>query len=400
MNQYNNCRPQFKSCFRCEILPSEGVVLLSEKNSFFFPPSFIELAQLLNGQHTIDEIINLLHKKLSPWEVLSLLDKIRDYVVDTPPPIPLEQAAFWETLKITPQLVHKRLQATSVNIIALGNINPTSLQTLLASLGIQLSDQGERWVVLTDDYLQEGLDDLNKKALAEKRSWILIKPVGTEPWIGPLLIPNETGCWECLRHRLESRRPIEAYLQQKKKATDLCLKPLTTLPSTEQMAFSLAATEIVKWIVFDRNKTLEGKIVTINTLTLDKRDHSLINRPQCPACGRPNLVSQRQSLPPMLGSCQKNFTADGGHRHSLPQETVQRLEQQISPITGIISRLERTNYEEKDLSLTPVYLSKGIFGEFHDDLNSIYKSLNHYSGGKGKTDIQAKVSAIGEAIER
>jgi ribosomal protein S12 methylthiotransferase accessory factor len=32
---------------------------------------------------------------------------------------------------------------------------------------------------LTDDYLQDGLDDFNEKAVLRSRPWMLVKPVGT-----------------------------------------------------------------------------------------------------------------------------------------------------------------------------------------------------------------------------
>ncbi len=109
MSQYHAFRPRFKSCFRCEIIPSEGVLLLSEKQSLIFPnPSFIELAELLDGQHTLQQIIEHLQRKMSSPEVLSLLVQIRDYVVDAPPPMPLEQAAFWEMLNINPEVACNR----------------------------------------------------------------------------------------------------------------------------------------------------------------------------------------------------------------------------------------------------------------------------------------------------
>ncbi len=401
MTQYSACRPRFKSCFRCEILPSEGVFLLSERRSqsLILPPSFIKLTQLIDGKRTLEEIISLLHKEITPWEVLSLLSKIRDYVVDAPPPMPLDQAAFWDMLNIDPEVAYQRLQATPIRVKTFGDIDPAPFQALLASLGVQISDKGERWIVLTDDYLQEGLDDFNQKALAKNHSWILVKPMGTEIWIGPLLIPAQTGCWQCLRHRLQSQRKIETYLQNKKETTQSFPTSLAALPSTWQMAFSIAATEIVKWIVCETNEILEGNIVTINTLTLDKRNHRLIRRPQCPACGDPNLISQRQSLPLVLQNCRKSFTTDGGHRSSSPEETLQRFEEQISPITGIISTLEQANSWENEQQLTPLYVSSGIFCEWNDDLDSLNKSLRRYAGGKGKSDIQAKVSAIGEAIE-
>lgn len=393
------CRPRFKACFRYEVIPSEGVLLLSEGQTLILPSTFIELAQLLDGEHTIEEIISLLQQKVPQWEVLSLLARIRDYVVDAPPPMPSEQAAFWEMLGVNPESAYQCLQSTCLTVKTFGNIDPSPFYTLLTSLGVRLSDQGEQWVVLTDDYLQEGLDAFNQKALAKNHSWMLVKPIGTEISIGSLFIPGKTGCWECLRHRLQGKRKAETYFRQRTKTTIPIATSIASLPSTQQIAFGIAATEIVKWLVLGANKLLEGNIVTVNALTLEKYSHRLIHRPQCPACGDPTLVSQKQSTSLLLQSCQKKFMSDGGHRSSLPQETLKRLEHEISPITGIISTLERTNIWEGEQPLTSSYISKGIHYDWNDNLNSLHKSLLQCAGGKGKSDVQAKVSAIGEAIE-
>ncbi|NES82160.1 MAG: TOMM precursor leader peptide-binding protein, partial [Moorea sp. SIO2B7] len=400
MNQPPAYRPKLKSCFRCEIIPSEGVLLLAENQSFILAnPAFIELVQLLDGQHTLEEIIALLQQKMSSPEVLSLLMQIKSYTVDVPPPIPSEQAAFWEMLDIQPEVAYQQLQTTSLTVTTFGNIDPTPFEIMLTSLGLQVSDGGERSLVLTDDYLQVGLEAFNQKALAENRPWMLVKPVGTEIWLGPLFIPGQTGCWECLRQRLQGKRKIETYLQHKHKTTHPFPASLAVLPSTWQTALSLAATETVKWIVSGANATLEGNIITLNTQTLKQRNHRLIRRPQCLACGHPNLMAQKQSTPPVLQSRQKSFTSDGGHRSIAPEETFRRLQPHISPITGIISLLRPPHGWEHQQQLTPAYISKGIFSECNQDLDSLRRSLNRWASGKGKSDIQAKVSAIGEAIE-
>ena len=393
-------RPRLKSCFRCEIIPSEGVLLLAENQSFILAnPAFIELVQLLDGQHTLEEMIALLQTKMSSPEVLSLLMQIRDYVVDVPPPIPSEQAAFWEMLHIQSEVAYQRLQTISLTVTTFGDIDPTPFQTMLTSLGVQVRDGGERSLVITDDYLQAELEAFNQQALAENRPWMLVKPVGTEIWLGPLFIPGKTGCWECLRQRLQGKRKVQTYLQHKQNTTHPFPLSLAVLPSTWQTALSLAATETVKWIVSGTNATLEGNIVTLNTLTLEKHNHRLIRRPQCPACGHPGLMAQKQSTPPVLQSRQKSFTTDGGHRSLAPEETFRQLQPHISPITGIISLLEPPHDWEHRRQLTPAYISQGIFLESNQDLDSLRRSLNRYASGRGKSDIQAKVSAIGEAME-
>lgn len=313
-----------------------------------------------------------------------------------------EQAAFWHMLDISPSNARERLQAGSVSVTSFGGIDRAPFQAMLESLGVRVDGQGDRWVVLVDDYLQEGLEAFNQKTLSDNRPWMLVKPVGTEIWVGPIFT-SETGCWECLRHRLQRHRKLEGYLQQKKKTTKPFPKSLAILPSTWQTAIGIAATETAKWIVDETNKCLEGTTVTFNTLTLEKRGHVLVRRPQCPCCGQPGLVSTRQSTPLALRNCKKVFSNEGGHRSLPPEETFNRLKHHISPITGISGDLQRISILwENENGLTPTYVSKSNFNKVIDNrsFDAAYPRLNPllsnlYSGGfcgKGKSDMQAKLA--------
>ncbi len=72
----------------------------------------------------------------------------------------------------------------------------------------------------------------------------------------------------------------------------------------------------------------------------------------------------------------------------------------MSPVTGIVSRVVRTARTGDDPRLLFSYATdhnyvRGVF-----DLASLRGSLRAYSGGKGRTDAQARASAVCESIER
>ena len=405
---------RFGYCFHYEIIPFEGVVLFSENEEIFLNGElYVRLVPFLNGQHSILEVVEFLLNEMSPLEALFFLDRLRQQglVTEIHPSIPSEQAAFWSMLDIAPANALKRLQADSISVTSFGGIDLAPFQAMLESLGVRVDGQSDRSVVLVDDYLQEDLEAFNQKAISDNRSWMLVKPVGTEIWIGPIFTPGETGCWECLKHRLQRHRKLEGYLQREKKTTKPFPKSLATLPSTWQTAIGIAATETAKWIVDGTNNCLEGTIVTFNTLTLEKRSHALAHRPQCTCCGQPSLVSTEQSTPLALRSCKKFFSNGKGHRSLSPEETFNRLKHHISSITGISGDLQCISMcWENENGLTPAYVSKGSFSKVvdswsfdakHSTLSPLISNL--YSGGfcgKGNSDTQAKVSALGEAIER
>ena len=400
-------RPYFKQCFRYEVLPSEGVVLLYERGHFLLPGNvYIQLVPLLDGQHTVDEIFADLQDKVPAAEVLQALATLQSkkFIVDIPLPLPPEQAAFWDMADINVENAVQRLRETTVSVFSFGAIDFAPFQDLLASQGIRVCDNGECHVVLTDGYLRPELEVFNRDALIQNRPWLLIKPVGVELWVGPLFLPGKTGCWSCLAHRLQGAKKVENYLWEKTGSFDLHSLSLAVLPSTFYTALSIAATETAKWLICGRNESLEGRIVTFDMLSLTTQSHILVQRPQCPRCGDPHAFAAQQSAPIILQSRRKVFASDSGHHSLMPEEIVKKLEHHISPLTGIVHTLRPTSTWTGENSLTPSYVTGHNFVYVSKDdsldLDFLRASLQGSSSGKGKRSMQAKASALCESIER
>lgn len=394
-------QPKFKSCFHVETVESVGVFLLSESEYFVLEGRLYELlAPLIDGRHSVDDIVNLLQQKVSAAEVyyaLMLMEQ-KDYIVENDETLLPDLATFCDILKVDRAIATIRLQTTAVSVSSFGNVPTQPFISALESLNIQVAQEGDLAIVLTDDYLQVGLDDFNQKALQWQRPWMLVKPAGTIVWIGPIFYPEKTGCWECLAQRLRANRPVETFIQKHRGITAPLLTSRAVLPSTIQTGLNLAATEVFKWIVQGENPTLEGNLVTFDTISLQTQNHSLVKRPQCRTCGEPEYLGKREPTPVVLQSRQKTFTADGGHRCSTPETTVKKYERHISPITGAVRGLKPMAHSKNEL--TPIYVAGHNFATMFDSLYFLRENLRGKSGGKGKTESQAKASALCEAIER
>jgi bacteriocin biosynthesis cyclodehydratase domain-containing protein len=391
-------KPRFKQHFHVEVCEPEGVFLLAENQSFFLQGSIYQrLVPLIDGQHTVEEIVRHLQKQTFVAEIyyaLMLLEK-RGYLIENieksfSEPI----ATFCDILDIKTNEAAHRLQTTQVAIHTLGAINADPFISLLKSLNIQVAGQGDLNIVLTDDYLQADLAVFNQRALELQRPWMLVKPIGTTLWIGPIFHRGKTGCWECLAQRLRANRPIENFIQRHKHISTPFPTSVSILPTISQIAFNLAATEIVQWILQGENQNLEGILVTLDTLSLKTQNHFLIHRPQCPHCG--TLTSPPSAQPLVLKSQSKIFTEDGGHRCVRPEDTFNQYQYHISPITGVIRELNAISQSH----LTHTYVAGHNFATMFDDLYFLRENVRGRSAGKGKTDMQAKVSGICEAIER
>ena len=392
---------QFKPHFQVEVVRPNTVYLLSEESSIALTGNlYCQLAPFLNGNYTLDEITARL-PEVDPDRIYYAINKLKTkYLIEKCDRPPHHMSAFWSSLNLDPEIAWQRLQQAVVSITSYGDVPTDSLTTTLESLGVRVqssisNSKTTLAVVLTDDYLRLDLEQFNQKAIAAGIPWMLVKPVGTKLWLGPIFVPEQTGCWQCLAQRLTNNREVISTICQQNQT--FISTSVAILPSTLQTGTNLAATEIVKWIVKDEDSCdcskITGKIITLNSINLDLQTHVLTKRPQCPVCGDTNRDRQPQKI--TLSSQKKQFTIDGGHRIFSPEQTLNRWQHHISPITGVVSALVRTSEPGSNHS----YLAVHNIGKA-TDLQSLRHNLHNKAAGKGRTESQAKASGFCEAIER
>jgi ribosomal protein S12 methylthiotransferase accessory factor len=156
-----------------------------------------------------------------------------------------------------------------------------------------------------------------------------------------------------------------------------------------------AALEVLR--VLTEMPTAEPNVMTLNLLTGDVERHEMIRRPQCPSCGDGSLVGRRGLEPVTFSSRAKALTTDGGHRATQPEAMVARFSRQVSPITGVVTPLQRVAMPVDSLF---VFTSGQNVARQPADLRALRRGLRSSSAGKGQSETQARASAIGEAIER
>ncbi|WP_426612525.1 TOMM precursor leader peptide-binding protein [Bradyrhizobium sp. McL0616] len=386
------------------VVSGDGLFLLSEGGHAWMPsPVYAALAPLLDGTHTIEDIFTAISDIYPIQQVFGALDRLRTggYLAEDAADLARPAKAFWEHFGVLPSVSHARLERARVSIEALGDTDIDFLATLLKRHGVTVAPDGDLTVVVTDDYLRPGLEKRNIKSLADKKPWLLLKPVGMQTWNGPAFVPGQTGCWECLAQRLRGHRRLERYIVQRKGA-DAPMSALPAfLPSSQHAALAEAATEIVRWIATKQSSLLD-RVVSTSVATLERVFHPLTRRPQCPACGTPD--PDHDFRPIRLRERSKVLWSDGGHRACEPGKTMKDLERHLSPITGIVSRIvpgERTGEACKDEScVTPTFATDHNFSDMHDERFFLREGLRLRSGGKGKSVEQARMSALAESLER
>src|SRR5262249_31752671 len=135
-----------------------------------------------------------------------------NYLCEDEEGLPTSQAALWSSQQVVPRTAVQRLAERPVVVAAFG-VEAGPFLELLQSLHVRVTDEGLPDVVLTDCCLRSELQALNAEALRASRPWLLVKPSGRQVWVGPLFRPENSGCWECLAHRLRTNSPVANYLR-------------------------------------------------------------------------------------------------------------------------------------------------------------------------------------------
>ena len=393
-------KPKFKAQFRPETVEGEGTFLLSEHGAILLSDRMYQyICPLIDGKRTADQIVEELEEQVPAAYIYYALMELEQqgYLVESSPLLPTNLTIFLEQLQVNPQAAYYCLQTTPVKVTALGSLSASGLIDTLNAFQMPIAEEANIEIVLTDDYLHPQLKEINQENYQRSRPWMLVKPTGTSLWIGPIFQSPQTGCWSCLAQRLRGNRPVEGFIQRHRNTSSPLTPPLASLPLTQQTALTMAAIELLKWIVLPERQSFPGVLITHNTLTLETRNHGLSKRPQCSCCGilKPE---HHKPLPVVLGSRKKKFIADGGHRCVSPEKTVEQYKHHISPITGVVRELGRLSRNSH--GLTPTYVAKHDFACVFDELSFLKQNLGGRSAGKGRTEAQARASAFCEAIER
>ncbi|MFB9248095.1 TOMM precursor leader peptide-binding protein [Sphaerisporangium melleum] len=402
-----DARPAFRRHFRVEVIEREGVYLISERDTHVLTGRSIEaVASLLDGKHTVEDILVAVEPDIAPENVYYVLHTLRqrDLLVDVTEDLERRSAAYWEMAGRNGQEAAGAVRGGRAELLTAGDVPGEELRRLLAAEGVTVTgpaegaDAGTLTVVLTDDYLRGELAEINRRHLADGRPWLLARTAGPVLWLGPVFQPgqDDAGCWRCLTQRLEGHRQSLTYLENRLRGTRPLVLPHADLALTRDAGARLVAAEAVKWLAGVRTGQ-QRDVVTIDTLNLGATRHPVRRRPQCPDCGDAGLMAARAAAPVELTSRPKTFTADGGHRSRHPEDTAERYAHLVSPVTGVVRELTRL---DTGVPFVKTYVAGHNFARQVRDLGSLRKGLRSQSAGKGMTDLQAKVSAMCEAMER
>jgi oxazoline/thiazoline synthase len=392
---------QFAPNFTVYVLPPDVVCLYSEDRKFLLHGELsCALASAIGkGGRSFQALIRDLEQDFPSDKIHEALKRLIDrrYVLPSSRSSNSAVAGFWASLGLSLATAEQNLRKCRVRIQSIDVQGEAELGAALSGLGVRVVRRSpELTVTLVNDYLEERLDELNRQHLSDGSPWVLVQPSGIFPLVGPVFRPGQSACWTCLAERMKRNREVKALLDRRQ-ARCVAVSPLVH-ETIGQSAIQLAAAEIAKAIATDFRTQLSDHIISLDLTGSTIVKHYVAARPQCPSCGLKKLRDPRRAAAPIeLGAGGKVVMTSGGYRSVSSSATVARFRKHVSPLTGVISRLERI---QADLPLNTNWYATHNFSGPSETVHELRAGLSGGSFGKGSTAEQGEASALMEAIER
>jgi ribosomal protein S12 methylthiotransferase accessory factor len=296
-------------------------------------------------------------------------------------------AAYWTAAGVAPRLAAERLARTRVSVTSDG-VDAGDLPQALVEAGVTLDADGDLQVVLAVDYLDDSLRARNEEALDSGLPWMLAS-LGAQGWIGPVVVPDRGPCWECLAHRIRRHR-ASAQLDTRAEAHPLAHGQAAP-PTGRRVAEAAVATELARWIVLGPASGASEHVRTIEPPRWATRDHLVVRRPQCPACGIDGAEPGSEAHPIDLG---ERVPAVAGLRAASAATTFERLSHHVSPVSGLVAGLAPARGARPPRH---AYAAGAIGTRTH---GRAVQNAPNMAGGKGVDELEARTGALCEALER
>ncbi|MCW2078200.1 UNVERIFIED_ORG: ribosomal protein S12 methylthiotransferase accessory factor [Bradyrhizobium japonicum] len=393
---------RFAPNFTAYLLPPDAVCLYSEDRKFFLHGELYCALATAIGEHgnARPAIIRQLSKRFPADKIEEAIKRLLDrrYVVARVSPAFDEAVGgFWASLGLSPEVAEQNLRSCAVQIESIDVKGARELTAALSRLGVQIAKRSPKLTItLVNDYLDRRLAELNQERVAGKTHWLLVQPSGAFPLVGPMFKPGESSCWTCLFDRMIRNREIKGFLDRGP-ARAVAISPLVNHP-VGRTAIHFAAVEIAKAIASGFRTDLRDHIASFDLAGAVIAKHYVARRPQCPTCGSKKLHNPRRSPALVeIAEGKKLVMTSGGYRTMTSRATVSRFRKHVSPLTGVVTRLERI---EADLPMNTNYFAQHNFSAPAHSIDQLRSGLSGGSFGKGSTAEQGEASALMESIER
>ena len=250
---------------------------------------YCDLLPLLDGRRPLAGIVADLEGRHPAARVEAAVVSLshRGYVVSADHGMERSRAAYWSSLGATPRWVEQRLSESAVSVEG----DEGRLERQLEARGaIVAADDPRLTVIVCEDYLESRFDDVNRRQLAAKTPWTLVRPHGIDTLFGPIFRTDEQGpCWDCLATRLRSHKEVHEFLRHVA-GEEAAFKPFAGDSASLEAVYGLIAAEIVRWLVLDENAPIHDQAISMDVGEFAISKRSCAGRSAGPAATKACIV--------------------------------------------------------------------------------------------------------------
>ena len=232
---------------------------------------------------------------------------------------------------------------------------------------------------------------VNRAAIGTNTPALFVEVGARNFMVGPFVVPGESACYMCYRMRrlaceadYTEAMAHETFLNQ---GTAPRLGPRAIAPFAASVAAGLAAGELVKSIALLLPPSLASQVLEFDSFTLEQRRHAVLRHPDCPVCAQ-----KKKKLPPNPPLDELEAYA----RTNPSGDLLAEFPRLVSSRTGVVMHVEAFVKDASEPAVPYVFRADVSNRRFQPN----QKDDPDVCSGKGLTVEAAKISAIGEAVER
>lgn len=360
---------------------------------------FPALAECVRDARSIGQILAALAPRFSDWDILRALDHFvqRGYLRADEPDTLDTARGYHERSGLDGDRACASAQSLRVEVEAYG-VDPAPQIEALRACGIELTTESTLVIALCDSYTRPELLIAAERAAARGARLLLVNPTGVQPCIGPLLgaaSDASSPCIACVRYWISLNRPVQALLARRH-GERAARMPVVCSAASLHMLASLVVSFAERIAVDPMRRAHAGShLLSVRTDSFETAWHRLIKRPQCPCCGNPSLMREQGFRHRALASVWTNARRIGGYRMADAETTLERYRHLVSPLTGAVAYLHPM--PGRHAGSRYVYVAGYVVCPRSPARGNRFDRI---CSGKGATDMQARVSALCEALER
>jgi bacteriocin biosynthesis cyclodehydratase domain-containing protein len=291
---------------------------------------FRRIERLLDGHHSVDEIVSSVNADALPTTVVFLLKLLQGQGLLQPgvgeTALDDNEQAHWQRqLRFLNHFVPDASSAQSmltkarVGLVGSGDLRDAILATV-GSIGVgcitELSEPST-WateahgepasldliVACQDSPAFTFFDAVNRACLASGIRWLRVAISGTSAQLGPMVVPNQTACYTCLDLRLRTHEPdLDGYLAYRaqvgtrdSRSDEGCIAPLCSALAGQ------VALEVMRLLTGFAPPVTFSRFYQFCAVSPVAISHEVLRIPGCASCGRRRTFAEAwdQSVLPM-----------------------------------------------------------------------------------------------------